>query len=98
MANKQKAWRTQAAAINRRRAEGSKEATARVQKFDTVKIVGGVPSSLWIGLMIRAGLYDPLPPVDRLPTANPNLAAPYGTPVKRNWFSRAWDKAKEVFA
>lgn len=95
MANKQKAWRTQAAAINKRRAEGSKEATARVQKFNAVKIVGGMPSSLLIGLMIRAGLYDPLPAVEGSGYAQPVLT---GQPVKRNWFSRAWNKAKAVFA
>lgn len=96
MANKQKAWRTQAAAINKRRAEGSKEATARVQKFNTVKIVGGMPSSLWIGLMIRAGLYDPLPTFGGSGYAGENVQN-IRRAKSKGWFSKAWNKAKSLF-
>lgn len=96
MANKQKAWRLQAAAINKRRAAGSKEATARVQKTDTVKMLG-MPSSLWIGLMIRAGFYDPLPPLTGNQYAGENI---YTTPgaKSKSWLSNAWAKAKRWFS
>lgn len=90
MANKQKAWRTQAAEINKQRAAGERVATARQQMRERVTIKA-YPSWLFMGLMIRAGLYDPLPTV-------PSTLAARGLPVKTNWFSRAWDKAKAVFA
>ena len=54
------------------------------------------PSWLLQGLMIRAGLYDPLPPVERLPVRHPAFAAPYGKP--QSWLQRAWAKAKAAFA
>ena len=50
------------------------------------------PSWLLQGLMIRAGLYDPLPPVERLPISNPAFAAPYGK--HKAWFIKVWDKVK----
>ena len=80
MANKQKAWRT-----------AGKGRKAKTQ-YVTIK-----PTVSWLmqGLMIRAGLYDPLPAVEGSGYAQPVLT---GQPVKRNWFSRAWNKAKAVFA
>ena len=58
------------------------------------------PSWLLQGLMIRAGLYDPLPPVastmqtttGRLPT-QPVFARQLG----KSWLSQAWAKAKAAF-
>jgi hypothetical protein len=96
MANKQKAWRTNAAKINTRRA-GTREATARVQKAGAFKILGS-PSFLLMGLMMRAGLYDPMPvetTTGRWPSSNPNFAAPYGK--DKPWYTKAWDKAKSFF-
>ena len=91
MANKQKAWRTNAAKINARRAAGSREATARVQK-DTFVNVLGTPSFLFMGLMMRAGLYDPLPP-SKLPV----LKLEAGVHDK-SWLANAWAKAKRWFS
>lgn len=53
------------------------------------------PSWLLQGLMIRAGLYDPLPPVKRATVSSPAFAAPYGKPT--SWLQRAWAKAKAAF-
>jgi hypothetical protein len=97
MANKQKAWRTNAAKINARRAAGGREPTARVQKAGAFKILGS-PSFLFMGLMMRAGLYDPMPletTTGRRPSANPNLGATYGK--DKPWYTKAWDKAKSFF-
>lgn len=91
MTNKQKAWRTQAAAVNKRRADGSKEATSRVQKSNITKIAAS-PSWLMQGLMIRAGLYDPLPML-----AGVDYARPLPNKGGKSWFSKAWDKAKSLF-
>ena len=48
------------------------------------------PSWLLQGLMIRAGLYDPLPPVAPSVQNLPRAAT-------KGWFSRIWDKAKAAF-
>ena len=94
MANKQKAWRKEAAAINKRRAEGSKEATARQQAHTKVTIKA-FPSWLFMGLMIRAGLYDPLPPVK--PTDRKIPTTPYLRPADKSWFGKAWSSVKRLF-
>ena len=63
MANKQKAWRLGAESINQQRQFDRKIPTARQQKQTGVKIKG----STWLldGLLIRAGIIDPLPLVAR---------------------------------
>ena len=91
MANKQKAWRTNAAKINARRAAGSREATARVQKDTFVKVLG-TPSFLFMGLMMRAGLYDPMP------TTTTSMPAPAELRQGgKSWLSRALTQAKRWF-
>lgn len=58
-----KAWRIEAAAINARRKAGSKEPTARVQKNMRQSIETVKSGSTWLldGLLIRAGIIDPMP-------------------------------------
>jgi hypothetical protein len=61
-----KAWRLEASKINARRKAGSNEPSARVQKVLRGKqpvILG----STWLldGLLIRVGIVDPLPNLER---------------------------------
>lgn len=54
------------------------------------------PSWLLQGLMIRAGLYDPLPPVPPIKTSIPSF------PVNprdggKSWLANLWTKAKAAF-
>ncbi|ASJ79308.1 DNA primase [Curvibacter phage P26059B] len=54
------------------------------------------PSWLLQGLMIRAGLYDPLPPVAKshaVPHEMPLITRQLG----KSWLQRAWAKAKAAF-
>jgi hypothetical protein len=53
-----KQWRRDAEAINKRRAEGSKEPRARVQMRNRVTIAKGT-NWLLAGLMIHAGIIKP---------------------------------------
>ena len=92
MANKQKAWRTRAAKINARRAAGSREATARVQKDTFVKMLP-TPSFLFTGLMMKAGLYDPMPIIKSSLPATPAGVRTGG----KSWLANAWAQAKRWF-
>lgn len=59
-----KAWRLEASEINARRKDGSKEPTARVQKVQRGQ-QRAIKGSTWLldGLLIRAGIINPLPDV-----------------------------------
>jgi hypothetical protein len=92
MANKQKAWRIKAAKINALRANGSREATARVQKDSFTKMLP-IPSFLFMGMMMRAGFWDPMP-ITRSALPTPAEFRQGG----KSWLSRAWAKAKGLFA
>jgi hypothetical protein len=88
MTSKQKAWRIEAAKVNARRAAGSNEPSARVQKTDSIKMLPA-PSFLFFGLMMRAGLYDPMPVTPSTP--------PITVQGSKSWLANAWAKAKRWF-
>lgn len=67
MKNKQKAWRTEAAKINARRAEGSREPKARIAKEQTVKWAK-YPSFLLVSLLMGVGLW---PTLEQTPVPKP---------------------------
>ncbi len=79
MTNKQKAWRS--------------AGKGRKAKINHVKLLP-TPSFLFMGLMMKAGLYDPLPPVDRLPLPPSSAMRQSG----KSWLTRAWARAKGLFA
>ena len=83
MINKQKAWRLGAESINQQRQFDRTIPSARQQKQAGVNLKG----STWLldGLLIRAGIIDPLPPVGRRAVTSYDYA-------KQETF---WSKAKK---
>lgn len=87
-----KAWRIEAAAINARRKDGSKEPTARVQKNMRKSIETVKSGSTWLldGLLIRAGIIDPMP-------ITHNYYFPKAAPVK-SFFGNLVDVIRRAVA
>ncbi|MCA3173537.1 MAG: hypothetical protein ING25_10885 [Burkholderiales bacterium] len=76
MANKQKAWRS--------------AGKGRKAKINHVKLLP-TPSFLFMGLMMRAGLYDPMP------VTTTSMPAPAEVRQGKSWLSRALTQAKRWF-
>lgn len=77
-----KAWRLDAVNVNARRLAGSKEPTARVQKARRmVSAKLSTNASTWLldgllnGLLIRAGIIDPMPLKEQLRPATAQSAS-----------------------